>query len=54
MRLELTKLQREIGITSIYVTHDQSEAMVISDEIIVMRDGNIEQVGNAAASIIDQ
>lgn len=47
MRLELIKLQREIGITSIYVTHDQAEAMVISDEIIVMRDGKIEQIGNA-------
>ncbi len=47
MRLELIKLQRDIGITSIYVTHDQAEAMVISDEIIVMRNGKIEQVGNA-------
>lgn len=46
MRLELIKLQREIGITSIYVTHDQAEAMVISDEVIVMRDGIIEQRGN--------
>ena len=46
MRLELIKLQREIGITSIYVTHDQAEAMVISDEVIVMRDGMIEQRGN--------
>ncbi len=49
MRLELIKLQREIGITSIYVTHDQAEAMVISDEIIVMRDGKIEQIGNAGS-----
>ena len=47
MRLELIKLQRETGITSIYVTHDQAEAMVISDEIIVMRDGKIEQIGDA-------
>jgi iron(III) transport system ATP-binding protein len=47
MRLELIKLQREIGITSIYVTHDQAEAMVISDEIIVMQDGKIEQIGSA-------
>jgi len=47
MRLELIKLQREIGVTSIYVTHDQAEAMVISDEIIVMRNGVIEQVGDA-------
>lgn len=47
MRLELIRLQRETGITSIYVTHDQSEAMVISDEIIVMRSGVIEQIGDA-------
>jgi len=47
MRLELIKLQREIGITSIYVTHDQAEAMVISDEIIVMHNGVIEQIGDA-------
>ena len=46
MRLELIKLQREIGITSIYVTHDQAEAMVISDEVIVMRNGVIEQIGD--------
>ena len=47
MRLELIKLQREIGITSIYVTHDQAEAMVISDEIVVMHNGVIEQIGDA-------
>lgn len=47
MRLELIRLQRETGITSIYVTHDQAEAMVISDEIIVMQNGNIQQIGNA-------
>jgi len=47
MRLELIRLQREIGVTSIYVTHDQAEAMVISDEIIVMREGIIEQIGDA-------
>ena len=47
MRLELIRLQREIGITSIYVTHDQAEAMVISHEVIVMRDGKIMQIGDA-------
>jgi iron(III) transport system ATP-binding protein len=47
MRLELIKLQREIGITSIYVTHDQAEAMVISDEIVVMHNGSVEQIGHA-------
>ncbi len=49
MRLELIRLQREIGITSIYVTHDQAEAMVISHEVIVMRDGKIMQIGDAKA-----
>ena len=47
MRLELKKLQKEIGITSIYVTHDQAEAMTLSDEIIIMQKGRIEQIGDA-------
>jgi ABC-type Fe3+/spermidine/putrescine transport system ATPase subunit len=47
MRLELKKLQREIGITSAYVTHDQTEAMTMSDVIIIMNKGRIEQTGNA-------
>lgn len=45
MRIELKRIQNEIGITSIYVTHDQSEALVMSDEIIVMSKGRIEQRG---------
>ncbi|MBI4251926.1 MAG: ABC transporter ATP-binding protein [Candidatus Tectomicrobia bacterium] len=45
MRLELTRLVRELGITSIYVTHDQAEAMVMSDRIIVMHEGRIQQEG---------
>ena len=45
MRNEIHKIQRKVGITSIYVTHDQSEAMSLSDKIIVMRHGNIEQIG---------
>jgi iron(III) transport system ATP-binding protein len=45
MRNEIHKIQRKVGITSIYVTHDQSEAMSLSDKIIVMKQGNIEQVG---------
>jgi iron(III) transport system ATP-binding protein len=44
MRLELTNLVHEIGFTSIYVTHDQAEAMVMSDEIIVMDEGRIQHV----------
>jgi iron(III) transport system ATP-binding protein len=45
MRVELKRIQKEVGITSIYVTHDQSEALVMSDEIIVMSKGRIEQSG---------
>jgi iron(III) transport system ATP-binding protein len=45
MRFEIRRLQQEIGITAIYVTHDQAEAMVISDRVIVMHNGRIEQVG---------
>lgn len=43
MRLEIRKLQRQLGITSLYVTHDQSEAMSMSDRIVVMNGGKIEQ-----------
>ncbi|WP_443095114.1 ABC transporter ATP-binding protein [Rothia koreensis] len=46
MRTEIRRIQSELGITSIFVTHDQEEAMSISDRIVVMRDGRIEQVGN--------
>ena len=45
MRLELRELQRKLGITFIFVTHDQEEAMVMSDTIVVMNQGKIEQVG---------
>jgi iron(III) transport system ATP-binding protein len=45
MRVELKRIQQEVGITSIYVTHDQAEALVMSDEIIVMSKGRIEQRG---------
>jgi iron(III) transport system ATP-binding protein len=47
MRVELKRIQREVGITSVYVTHDQAEALVMSDEIIVMSKGRIEQRGGA-------
>lgn len=46
MRVELKRIQNEVGITAIYVTHDQSEALVMSDEIIVMSKGHIEQAGS--------
>jgi iron(III) transport system ATP-binding protein len=45
MRFELVELQRNLGQTSLYVTHDQSEAMLMSDRIILMRDGAIVQAG---------
>ncbi|ACZ00765.1 ABC transporter ATP-binding protein [Streptobacillus moniliformis] len=45
MRDEIRKLQLEVGITSIYVTHDQAEAMALSDKIVIMKDGKIAQVG---------
>src|SRR5215470_6089005 len=47
MRDELSRLQRQLAITTIYVTHDQEEAMAISDRIAVMRQGVIAQVGTA-------
>jgi ABC-type Fe3+/spermidine/putrescine transport system ATPase subunit len=46
MRNELQDLQNRIGFTSIYVTHDQREALSLSDEVIVMKDGHIEQAGS--------
>ena len=45
MRSEITQLHRETGATTIYVTHDQTEAMTMADRIVVMRDGYIQQVG---------
>jgi iron(III) transport system ATP-binding protein len=45
MRIELKDLQRRLGVTSVYVTHDLEEALAISDRIVVMRDGVIEQIG---------
>src|SRR5216110_1038802 len=45
-RLEIQKLHRELGVTSLFVTHDQVEAMTLGDQIVVMRDGRIEQTGN--------
>jgi putative spermidine/putrescine transport system ATP-binding protein len=45
MRAELRRLQRELGTTMVYVTHDQEEALALSDRIVVMREGRIEQDG---------
>jgi len=45
MRIELTKLHRELNATMVYVTHDQVEAMTMADKIVVLREGYVEQVG---------
>lgn len=47
MKIELKKLQSEFGTTFVYITHDQSEALVMSDQIAVMNHGKFEQVGTA-------
>jgi multiple sugar transport system ATP-binding protein len=44
-RTELKKLQRDLGVTTIYVTHDQVEAMTMADRIMVLREGSVEQIG---------
>ena len=46
MRNEIRRIQQEAGITAIYVTHDQSEAMAISDQIIIMKKGVVDQIGD--------
>ena len=48
MQVELRLLQRRLGITTVMVTHDQDEAMTLSDRIVVMRNGQLEQVGTPA------
>lgn len=45
MQLELKNIQQEVGITFIFVTHDQEEALTMSDKIVVMKDGEIQQIG---------
>jgi spermidine/putrescine transport system ATP-binding protein len=46
MQLELMRIQREVGVTFVYVTHDQEEALVMSDRLAVMSQGRVEQIGN--------
>ncbi len=48
-RVEIAKLHRDLGATTIYVTHDQVEAMTLADRVVVLRDGAIEQVGSPLA-----
>ncbi|MEI8697975.1 ABC transporter ATP-binding protein [Mesorhizobium sp. ISC15] len=45
MRVEISRLHKELGVTMIYVTHDQTEAMTLADRIVVLRDGYVEQIG---------
>jgi putative spermidine/putrescine transport system ATP-binding protein/spermidine/putrescine transport system ATP-binding protein len=45
MRVELKRIQARIGVTTVFVTHDQSEALAMSDQIVVMSEGRVEQVG---------
>ncbi|MCA3587866.1 MAG: sn-glycerol-3-phosphate import ATP-binding protein UgpC [Methylocystis sp.] len=45
MRVEIKKLQRDLGVTALYVTHDQVEAMTLSDQLVVMNGGRVEQIG---------
>ena len=49
MRVEIRQLQKSLGLTAVYVTHDQEEALAISDRIAVLRGGRIEQVGTPEA-----
>ncbi|HEV7277510.1 MAG TPA: sn-glycerol-3-phosphate ABC transporter ATP-binding protein UgpC [Devosiaceae bacterium] len=46
MRAELKSLHQRLGTTTIYVTHDQTEAMTLADRMVVMKDGNVEQIGS--------
>ena len=46
MQLELKRLQREMNITFVYVTHDQEEALTMSDTVVVMSGGKIQQIGS--------
>jgi putative spermidine/putrescine transport system ATP-binding protein len=48
MQVELKAIQRQVGITFVFVTHDQDEALTLCDRLAVMRDGRIEQIGPAA------
>ena len=51
MRVEIRALQQRLGMTVVYVTHDQVEAMSMADRVILMRDGRIEQEGHAGGAV---
>ncbi|MER6076194.1 sn-glycerol-3-phosphate ABC transporter ATP-binding protein UgpC [Streptomyces sp. NPDC001817] len=48
MRTEISRLQRRLGTTTVYVTHDQTEAMTLGDRIVIMRQGVVQQIGSPA------
>ena len=45
MQIELKRIQQQVGITFVYVTHDQEEALTMSDTVVVMNEGRIQQIG---------
>ena len=49
LRMEIRSIQRQLGITTVYVTHDQEEALSLSDRVVVMSEGRIEQIGTPAS-----
>jgi sn-glycerol 3-phosphate transport system ATP-binding protein len=49
MRVEIRRLQRRLGTTSLYVTHDQIEALTLADRLVVLNEGRVEQIGTPAA-----
>ncbi|MEN6622798.1 MAG: ABC transporter ATP-binding protein [Smithella sp.] len=49
LRLEIRRIQQTMGITTVYVTHDQEEAMLLSDRVVVMSQGHVEQVGSPSS-----
>ena len=51
LQLELKAIQQEVGVTFVYVTHDQEEALTMSDRLAVMRDGRVEQIGAARGGL---
>ncbi len=51
MRAEIARLQRDLGVTTIYVTHDQSEAMTLGDRVAVLRAGELQQLGRRRPSM---
>ena len=51
MQIELKRIQREVGISFMYVTHDQEEALTMSDRLAVMVEGRIEQIGDAPGDL---